>query len=84
MLTTSLPALEQRLEACFLELEKTHRTRPVSPPCTITPNLLPVTGLRNMWVTAVTEVVATTIVVVMAVMMTNRPLLNSTPKNSQK
>ena len=33
------------------------------------------TGLRNMWVTAGTEVVATAIVVVMAVMMTNRPLL---------
>ncbi len=28
---TSLPALEQRLEACLLELEKTHRTRPGLP-----------------------------------------------------
>ncbi len=31
MPTASLPALEQRLEACLLELEKTHRTRPRLP-----------------------------------------------------
>ncbi len=31
MLTTSLLALEQRLEACLLELEKTHRARPSLP-----------------------------------------------------
>ncbi len=28
---TSLPDLEQRLEACLLELEKTHRARPSLP-----------------------------------------------------
>ena len=31
MPATSLPALEQRLEACLLELEKTHRARPNLP-----------------------------------------------------
>jgi hypothetical protein len=31
MLTASLPDLEQRLEACLLELEKTHRARPGLP-----------------------------------------------------
>ncbi len=31
MPTTSLPALEQHLEACLLELEKLHRTRPGLP-----------------------------------------------------
>ena len=31
MLPASLPDLEQRLEACLLELEKTHRSRPSLP-----------------------------------------------------
>ncbi len=31
MPVTSLPDLEQRLEACLLELEKTHRARPSLP-----------------------------------------------------
>ena len=31
MPATSLPDLEQRLEACLLEMEKTHRTRPGLP-----------------------------------------------------
>jgi hypothetical protein len=31
MPATSLPDLEQRLEACLLELEKTHRARPSLP-----------------------------------------------------
>ena len=31
MPATSLPILEQRLEACLLELEKTHRARPGLP-----------------------------------------------------
>ena len=31
MPTTSLPALEQRLESCLLELEKTNRARPSLP-----------------------------------------------------
>ncbi len=31
MPTASLPALEQRLEACLLQLEKTHLSRPSLP-----------------------------------------------------
>ena len=31
MPTTSLPTLERHLEACLLELEKTHRIRPGLP-----------------------------------------------------
>jgi hypothetical protein len=31
MPATSLPILEQRLEACLIELEKTHRARPSLP-----------------------------------------------------
>ena len=31
MPTTSLPILEQRLESCLIELEKTHRARPSLP-----------------------------------------------------
>ena len=31
MTSSNLPALEQRLETCLLELEKTHRTRPGLP-----------------------------------------------------